>query len=376
MHVPLGVVHRDISPQNVLVGIDGVARVLDFGIAKAVGRLQTTQKGQIKGKMAYLAPEQLRGKVIDRRADIYGAAVVLWEALTGATLFDGENDSIVAAQVLGAKIDAPGARAPGISPALDALTLRGLERDPQNRFATAREMALAMQLEVGLVAASEVGDWVARVAKEPLAARLRYMGELDRLSARDQRQRQTPGGSRSSPALRVDQYEDGRSTRLHSAPATIDDDAARQRRPSQRRRVTVLLGGALSIGLVSLLGLIAARSLSPSTPRVMAIDRAFESTIDAPGTTSVPVLASSAVTGSAPAAPSRALETKTGLEPPSHLVVPNVVAVGQSIARTIHPAHSLQGPPPIVGGRGPSIPRPAEGVPAGPFEPLRWDAGR
>ncbi len=98
---PLGIVHRDISPQNILVGTDGVPRVLDFGVAKAGGRIQTTREGQLKGKLAYMAPEQLSGQVT-RQTDIYAAAVVLWEALAGKRLFSGENEAAILGKVLNA----------------------------------------------------------------------------------------------------------------------------------------------------------------------------------------------------------------------------------------------------------------------------------
>src|SRR5580658_1265694 len=89
---PLEVVHRDVSPQNILVGIDGVSRVLDFGVAKAVGRLHTTRDGQLKGKLAYMAPEQLRGTTT-RLTDVYAASIVLWEALTSKRPFQAENEA-------------------------------------------------------------------------------------------------------------------------------------------------------------------------------------------------------------------------------------------------------------------------------------------
>ncbi len=162
---PLAIVHRDVSPQNIIVGKDGVARVLDFGIAKARDRIHVTRGGTLKGKVAYMAPEQLAGKA-DRRTDVYAAGVVLWEALTGRKLFVADGDFAVADKVRTAEVDSP-----NISPALDAIVMRAIARAPDERFATANEMAVALEREVGVALPSDVGAWVVSLASQALDAR-------------------------------------------------------------------------------------------------------------------------------------------------------------------------------------------------------------
>jgi len=176
---PLGIVHRDVSPQNVLVGVDGITRVVDFGVAKAVGRLQTTLEGQIKGKTAYMSPEQVRGRALDRRSDVYSASVVLWELLTGERLFWSDTPAFTMTQVLEKVIEAPSTRTAGLSEALDAAVLCGLARDPDRRFSTAREMALALQEAVPRVAATTIGDWVQTIAADTLADLARCVERLE-----------------------------------------------------------------------------------------------------------------------------------------------------------------------------------------------------
>jgi len=179
---PLNIVHRDVSPQNVLVGVDGVARVLDFGVAKAAMRAQTTRDGQMKGKLSYMAPEQLRAKGVDRRTDIFAAGVVLWEALTGRRLFDGDDTGEILTKVLEAEIPPPGQVVPSIPPALNGLVLKALERDPARRFATAREFAIALEHAGAVALNREVGEWVEEIGGDVLARRAERVAEIESVS--------------------------------------------------------------------------------------------------------------------------------------------------------------------------------------------------
>ena len=179
---PLGIVHRDISPQNVMVGVDGTARVLDFGVAKAAGRLQTTREGQLKGKIAYMAPEQIRG-VVDRTTDVYAASVVFWEALTAKRLFQGDSEVEAMRKVLDGRVEPPSTYAPDVSPALEQIVLRGLHLDPTQRFQTAGDMARAIEDVVPMVGRSKIGRWVEETATQRLAVRSERMAAMESNSA-------------------------------------------------------------------------------------------------------------------------------------------------------------------------------------------------
>jgi eukaryotic-like serine/threonine-protein kinase len=181
---PLGLVHRDVSPQNILVGVDGRARMLDFGVAKATGRRarERTRTGVIKGKLGYVAPEQFDGKVT-RQSDVYAASVVLWEALTGRRLFDGDTDGEIIHRVLAGRVDAPSVHRPGLSPEVDALVLTGLSMEPAARFASAAEMAAALQRAVLPASALEVSEWVQRLEDDRTIAKPRAGSSLASVAA-------------------------------------------------------------------------------------------------------------------------------------------------------------------------------------------------
>ncbi len=175
----LSIVHRDVSPQNIIVGNDGVARVLDFGVAKAAGRLQVTREGQLKGKLAYMSPEQLRGEV-DRRADVFAAAVVLWEAAVGRRLHEGAREPEILSRIVTGNFPRPSTFRPELPPELDAIVMRGLEADPARRYATARDMAFDLERTIGLAPSSEVGPWVERLAASALQQRAEMVAAMER----------------------------------------------------------------------------------------------------------------------------------------------------------------------------------------------------
>ncbi len=162
------VVHRDVSPQNVLVGRDGVTRVTDFGIARARGRLAVTRQGLVRGKLRYMAPEQAtpRETPPDRRADIFAAGIIVWEIVTGRRLFRGDEATVVQ-KLLHLPIPRPREMRAGIDESLDIAVMGALEREMDVRYATAAEFADALESaarkSVGVATDAEVADFVARV---------------------------------------------------------------------------------------------------------------------------------------------------------------------------------------------------------------------
>jgi serine/threonine-protein kinase len=171
---PLGIIHRDVTPQNILVSFEGDVKIVDFGLAKAQGRAHATQAGTVKGKLAYLAPEQLRGLALDARVDVYAAGIVLWELLTGRRLFYADSDLDTLRNVHAAQVEAPSRHNPTLPPALDAVVLKALARDRDARFSSAQEFLDALEeviWEWGIVyQAHQVGAYVSHFFPEAFQA--------------------------------------------------------------------------------------------------------------------------------------------------------------------------------------------------------------
>lgn len=136
----MGLVHRDVSPQNVLISEEGDIKLCDFGIAKAASKASHTQAGALKGKLQYMSPEQAWGRNIDRRSDIFALATVLFEMLTARKLFSGDNELSILEQVREARVTAPSQYNEEVTPQIDAIVLKALQKDPANRYQTAGEM--------------------------------------------------------------------------------------------------------------------------------------------------------------------------------------------------------------------------------------------
>jgi len=137
----MGLVHRDVSPQNVLISQEGDIKLCDFGIAKAASKASHTQAGALKGKLQYMSPEQAWGRSIDRRSDIFALATVLFEMLTGRKLFTGDNELSILEQVREARVTAPSLFNDEVTPEIDKIVVKALQKDPANRYQTAGEMA-------------------------------------------------------------------------------------------------------------------------------------------------------------------------------------------------------------------------------------------
>ncbi len=179
----LRIVHRDISPQNILVGVDGLARVLDFGIAKAAECVQHTRTGHVRGKIGYMAPEQLLGVGLDRAADVYSLGVVMWEIMTGRRLFPGKGPALIMTRVANGPTTSPRSVNPNVSPQVAAVIMKALARSPEARYRSALELAEAVEAIAPPASQRVLGDWVAKVGEEDLTRRAAIRVLADRLRA-------------------------------------------------------------------------------------------------------------------------------------------------------------------------------------------------
>lgn len=175
----LGLVHRDISPPNVLVGTDGISRVLDFGIAKALEHIEESDPNRVKGKTGYLSPEQIRGERLTQRSDVFSAGIIFWEMLATRRLFSAELETDRMQAILRGDYPHPRATRSELPEALDAVVMRALAIEPDKRFESTREFASAIDDVAKGAPPRRVADWVNDLASEALASRSRLLAQVE-----------------------------------------------------------------------------------------------------------------------------------------------------------------------------------------------------
>ena len=221
----LEVVHRDVSPSNVIVLFNGGVKVVDFGVAKARGRVSESTGGELKGKFSYMSPEQIQDGTLDRRADVFSLGVVLWESLAMRRLFKTNNEASTIRSILKHMPAPPSVLRPEIDEGLDQIVLKALAKQPDERFQTCEEMRKALEgylFQCGeQIDAADISSYMSNVFADRIDVRRRLMESLQRVSA--------PGLEEAQDLLpRVGPDEDSDSIRLPyagdtpSAPAKGD----------------------------------------------------------------------------------------------------------------------------------------------------------
>jgi serine/threonine-protein kinase len=176
---PLGLVHRDVSPPNVIVGADGHTRVLDFGIAKALEHIEDSNPTRVKGKAGYMSPEQIRGERLTQRSDVFSAGIILWELLATRRLFMADTETERMQKILDGNYPPPSRYRTELSPALDAVAMRALALDPEQRFASCHEFMVALEQAAPGASSRRIAEWVNDLAAENLALRARMVAAVE-----------------------------------------------------------------------------------------------------------------------------------------------------------------------------------------------------
>jgi len=366
---PLSIVHRDVSPQNILVGMDGSARITDFGVARATTRLSTTRTGQLKGKLAYMAPEQARGSEVDRRADVFAMGIVLWECLAQKRLFKGEGEADTLNRVLYEPIPTLRQANPDVAPALEQVVMKALERDRDKRWPTASDLGDALEKvasDAGVLGSHKevaahldsvlgtdisaqrdaVRAWLAR--SEPSQ---RFSGSLPHVAAAAAAvetavANPVKGPDVSSVSSAVLQVPGSSSSQTPAPPLAAMELPA-------RRRSRVWLGAG-AVGVVLALGGIAVFSAHgglKGAPNAATPPPAPSATVaSAPATTAAPAIAAPVVTAE-PQKPETTPESGASAPATTHAIATHVhftKHVGQTNVRTTTTAAATQttAPPP------------------------------
>lgn len=248
------VVHRDVSPQNILVGSDAVVRLTDFGVATFAGRITSTAPGEIRGKLGYIAPEQMHKGGVDRRSDVFAAGIVLWEALTGRRLFGADTQAETLAKVLSEPIPPPSTHRHEVPFELDDVCLRALERAKDRRFQTALEFANELANTVPLASDAELVAFVTELAAADLEKQRVTREEAQRSAARWS----SPNVALAPP--RIERASEGEVSVPKSHAGSVPPTAS----PPWTRSALIAGGASILVVVGTLIGRMSSSARSPT----------------------------------------------------------------------------------------------------------------
>lgn len=284
---PLAVVHRDVSPHNLLITCAGDVKITDFGVAKAMGKSHMTIAGQLKGKLAYMAPEQLVGGAVDRRCDVFALGCVLYEITTGQRPFQGEHDPQVMASIMMGRYEPPGVVIPSYPHELAIIVMRALANEPENRYPSAEHMRLALETYLQKSGPPVGAQQVADLVRERCGAELEQRGRIlrgDPAPSHDRAGQPRPTGK-------------SKASESASGAMMIDGQSAPSRRGLLWVAAAALVGASLGVGVLSYVRS-ARKAARPPVALVESADAAI--TTSAPSSAGTP--ATSGSTAGAPSA--------------------------------------------------------------------------
>lgn len=246
--VPLGIVHRDVSPHNLFLTFDGNVKVIDFGIAKSVDRTGSTSTGELKGKFAYMAPEQVAARPTSRRTDVFALGITLWELLTRKRLFQRDNQMATLRAVTDEPCPLPSTVNPAIPPELDAICARCLHKEPEERYATMADLRRDLMIELRRQNEADPQGELARL----MQALFEKSIALRKAMLRESRAGEEREDLMSGVEVTVDeaQTQAGSSSQIRRADPTVPVPGRARAKDESARRTPLLLG----LAAVALLG--------------------------------------------------------------------------------------------------------------------------